>query len=480
MSNSFFVFKNQLALFKREKGMLFFYCLSIVVMGIIVPIFMRGVESSLTMAVLLTTTFSKPILSESLAGERENRTLETLLSSTLSGKSIIWGKIQFSILFAVCFFGLTALCSALTNQFIGYEMTMEAWQWIGIILFAVLNFSAISVVGVYISATSSDLRVANSRISRSTYPLGFIFLVYLTAVAVIDFIPALIISAILMIIYLFLIVIIVVKIIKMKQSDYYEKIKVKRIRKEHLNHSYGITPKSQFRIVFGFEIKYLLTWKILLLNFGILCFGPALIACLLPFSTGLPFYTGKIELNYAVLITVLMIPRVPTNIIACSIGGEKAYKTGESLLSTPLHVRSIFLAKCMVPILVSTIMLIVSSLFTLMGAAIYDWITPDKVPISGYTIEQLVLLFPVGIMSSMLMMFLSATFTLIMKTPRQGLYINSVISFIFVAPVLAIVYLTNNVLLWSLIYFAVLLIGSVICVRSISDRISRPQIMSRL
>ena len=81
MNHSTFVFRNQLALFKREKGMLIFYLLCIAVIGILVPIFLHSIESSLTMAALLTVMFLKPLLSDSLAGERERKTLESLLSS---------------------------------------------------------------------------------------------------------------------------------------------------------------------------------------------------------------------------------------------------------------------------------------------------------------------------------------------------------------------------------------------------------------
>jgi len=476
MSNTTLVFCNQLAQFKREKGMLFFYCLSIVIMGVVVPFFIKGIESSLTMAALLTATFLKPTLSDSVAGEREHRTLETLLSSPMNGKSIIWGKFQFCLFFALCFFGLTTLCATLTNWLIGREMILTAWQWIGIILVAVLNFGAISIAGVQASAASADMRVANSRVSLIAYPLGLMFVAYLAVIILVDFIPAAIISLILIFIYLCVILIFTFKTIIMKQSNYFENIKYKKGKRsiEHENRASYITPKSQFGIVFGFELKYLMTIKTLLLNFGALCFAPALVAWL-SF-----YYTGKIDLNYAVFITVLFIPRVPVNLIAYSIGGEKVYRTGESLLSTPLHIRSVFLAKCMIPLMVSAIMLVLSSLLTLMGAEIIGRITGEITLKYMYTAEQLVLLFGVGIMSSMLMMFISAILSVVLKIPRHSLYVTSLLSFLFVVPVLAIVYLAKNILMWSLIYSAFLLICNALCIRGISDKITNSQIISRL
>ena len=90
MNKPILVFRIQIAQFIREKGMIAFYLLSILIIGILVPIFVSRVESSLAMAALLTIMYLKPLLSDSLSGEREHRTLETLLSSPMEGKSIIW------------------------------------------------------------------------------------------------------------------------------------------------------------------------------------------------------------------------------------------------------------------------------------------------------------------------------------------------------------------------------------------------------
>lgn len=474
MSKSGAVFRNQFALFRREKGMIVFYLLSIIIIGVIVPAFVRNVESALSFAAFLTAMYLKPMLADSLAGEREHKTLETLLSSPMTGKSVVWGKVRFCFSFAVVFWGLTAICGAVTIWLFGSETGLAAWQWSGVIFLAIFSFCAICCAGVYTSATSGDLRTANSRISLIAYPLGLLFFVYIAVVAAVDFLPALIISGGLALLYLVVILFYAVRISRMKQSDYYENIKLKKAKMPQGDMASGIQPKSQVGIVFSFELKYMMTLKKLLFNFGILCCGPALIACLLP------MLTGELDLNFAVFITVMVIPRIPMNLIAYSIGGEKVYKTGESLLSTPLHIRPVFIAKCMVPLLVSAIMLAASSLLTLIGANITAWATTGTAPLYLFTASQLVLLFPVGILSSMMMMFLSAIFSVALKTPRQGLYVSSVISYLFVIPALGIVYLANNIMLWSVVYTIVLLIGNAICIGAISDKITRPQIMSRL
>lgn len=57
---------------------------------------------------------------------------------------------------------------------------------------------------------------------------------------------------------------------------------------------------------------------------------------------------------------------------------------------------------------------------------------------------------------------------------------TSLLSVLFVFPVLAIIYLAPNMLMGSIIYLAVLGIGNLICLKKISDNITRPQLMSRL
>ena len=77
-------------------------------------------------------------------------------------------------------------------------------------------------------------------------------------------------------------------------------------------------PKSQFSIVLIHELKYLWKLKMLLLNFVILCVCPAIVVNIFK------YYTGVVNLYYPVLLTVLMLPRAPVNLIAYSIGGEKS------------------------------------------------------------------------------------------------------------------------------------------------------------
>lgn len=474
MNPSYLVFRMQITQLKREKGMLGFYCFCIAVIGIVIPIFFN-IDTVLITTILFTVVFLKPILSDSLAGERERKTFESLLSTTLYAKDILWGKFLFSFLFAVVFYMITFLLSILTSKLSGYELKLEAWQWLCIIGISILDFAAVSISGIYKSAISADLRTANSKISFTVYMFGLFLMVYLSVILLGDALSSLLIGAVLIMIYLFLLFLYTIKITKMKQFDCFEDEKKKEAKKEHKNIIGFYNPKkrSPFGGVFLHELKYLLTLKILLLNFLFLCFAPII-------AIGfMKYYFGGVNLNYAVLLTAVIMPRTPTNLIAYSIGGEKVYKTGESLLSVPISLKAVFCAKCAVPILVSAIMLLLSSLITWLGANLIGRIFESGM-VYHYSFHQLVLLFPVGVLSCLTMVFITGILSVSSKSPRQGLYISSILGIIFVIPPLIIITLTKTMLMWSFFYLIFLVIGNSICFKCMMHKIGRPQIMSRL
>lgn len=267
MNKSVTVFHLQLALFRCEKGMLIFYLLCIMIAGVIAPILLPGLGSTLPISGLLTVLFLKSILTDSLAGERENKTLESLLSTSIDGKSIIGGKFIFSVTFGLVFFTITILCAVLTKWVMGSPLNMRAWQWACVLLLSILNFISISIAGTYASATSGDSRMAGSRVSRIVYPFGLLLIVYFSIVSLEQMIPALFAGLIIMLIYLCPAIVYAIKVLKMKQDGYFENIKIQGSKKNNSCHASSIVPKSQFSIVFRQELRKLWTLKFMLFNF---------------------------------------------------------------------------------------------------------------------------------------------------------------------------------------------------------------------
>lgn len=465
MNKALAVFRNQLALFLNDKGMLIFYSVTALLVGICVPLFSQDISSSLSTAALLTTILLIPILADGLAGEREKKTLESLLSTPIKGRSIVWGKFLLSLLFATVFFLTSAFASVLSCLFLKIEINFETIHWLLIGLFAIFHFVAIILCGLYQSALSENTRMGYSKIALAAFPLGILFSASITILTTTSLDLTLMVSGILLLMYLVISLFFATKIAKFRQHSYFENLHYKKKKTNNQIYTDKSQQVSQFGAVFTHEMRYLATLKTLLLNFLLLCFAPAVV-CFLS-----EFYLGEMNLNYAVLLTALMMPRTPTNLIAYSIGGEKTYKTAESLLSTPLNIRPMFLAKMMVPVLISTAMLIISSTFTLVVANLVGQ------ELYTYSIEQIILLFPAGILSCISMVLITGILSARMKKPRNGLYVSTTLGLIFVLPPLAIVYLASDKLLWSLVYCSFMLVANIICFIRINDKISRPQLM---
>ncbi len=470
------VFRVQLSLFLKERGMLVFYALCILVTGVL-PLFTRSLETALSVGALMPTLFLKPLLADSVAGEREHHTLESLLSSPLNGKAIVYGKMFFCLSFALFFFSLQTVLAAFTIRVSGYGDPIPAWRWTAIALMAVLSYGAICEAGAYMSATSADLRTANSRIARMAYLVGMVFLSFLPIALTANTFTTLFVGAVFALAFLVLLVIYSLLTARMSQASFFEETKKKSRSKRTATPATLHAPQSQFGIVLRHELKYVLTLKPLLRNFALLSFAPALLVCLLPFSG---YYDGAVDLNQAVLVTALLVPRIPVNLIAYSIGGEKVYKTGESLLSTPLGVRPVFLAKCTVPVLVSMIILPLSTSATLVGVNLIAASAPKMVPVTFYNAEQLIFLFPASLLTCILMILLTGILSYVLKLPRYSLYVNSLLSFLFVIPTLSIINASQGSPIRSITYCALLLLVDLTLLAVVSGRTNRSWLMARL
>ena len=190
------------------------------------------------------------------------------------------------------------------------------------------------------------------------------------------------------------------------------------------------------------------------------------------------YYLNNNNLYYAILLTILIIPRFPTNLIAYSVGGEKAYKTGESILSTPVSVSALFWGKIAVPMVVCGIMLIISSALNLIVTnLIAGW--AGETGLIFYNATQLVLLLGVGSGISIIMTLSTSILSLKAKNPRKGLYFSTILGVVFILPALGIVYLIDWKLVGALMYLVVLFIVCIIMYGKIS-KASRQALMASL
>ena len=137
------------------------------ILGIVAPVQLgpEWVQSKLIVAYwpFLAATMVSSLIADSVAGERERHTLETLLASRLSDSAILIGKIVAAVLYGLGF--------ALANLLVGLIAVNIAHREVGPILFGTQRFIVTIVltilaslfmagIGVFISLRASTVKQA--------------------------------------------------------------------------------------------------------------------------------------------------------------------------------------------------------------------------------------------------------------------------------------------------------------------------------
>jgi ABC-2 type transport system permease protein len=108
------------------------------------------------------------MISESIAGERERRTLETLLVSRLPDRAILFGKLVAALAYGWILTLLSLLLGAGTVSLVyaqGHARFYSVPIAIGVLGVALLGGVLVAVVGVLISLGASTVRQAYQRLS---------------------------------------------------------------------------------------------------------------------------------------------------------------------------------------------------------------------------------------------------------------------------------------------------------------------------
>lgn len=468
----------QRKLFFKDKGILVFYALGILVIGGIFPLFFKSIVSQMTLALFMCVTMQKQWAAESVAGERENETLESLMSTTLPTRTFLLGKVLFNFLCALVYAAtmIGGLCVTRGLSGTPRELSPAGWLVAALGILGVLLVTA--SYGVWCSAKAETVRAAGRGPTVVCYLISLLFIILLTVLTMSESLP---IEAVVLVAAIYFLttggvaLYAVLRILGLGRSGIME---VERRGK----HSTQVMAKgkrtrtsnpmlSPVTAVFVHEMHYLKTLKMVLFNFAILTLCPA----------GLQYtvwlMTGANDLSYGVLLTILIVPRIPTNLVAYSVGGEKAYSTAESILSTPVPVTALFWGKAAVPCLVAAVMLLLSAVLNLLTANLFACL--DGSPFLFYSAGQLVLLIGVGLTTCFVMILASAILSLRAKTPRKGLYYSTLLGLVFFLPASAILYLAGGSLFWALGYFA-LLLGVCYVLYNKVRRVTRAELMVNL
>ena len=137
------------------------------VFGIMFPIQMgvQWVSSPATLAMLcwMPLLLVIALIADSIAGERERHTLETLLASRLSDSAILFGKVCAAATYAIVFSSILALISLITVNLTHWGGSLLMYPLRGLALGAVINTLLAllgSSAGVLVSMRSSSAREA--------------------------------------------------------------------------------------------------------------------------------------------------------------------------------------------------------------------------------------------------------------------------------------------------------------------------------
>ena len=152
--------------------------LPVILLGIVVPLRASNYVSnplSLIPPALMPLLFIMALMADSFAGERERHTLETLLATRLSDRSILAGKITAGVLYACGVLCVTLILGMISNSIafghgrllifpIKYLWTVFVFDFLLVVL--------LSCVGVFVS-----LRAGTVRQALQTLNLGFVIVI---------------------------------------------------------------------------------------------------------------------------------------------------------------------------------------------------------------------------------------------------------------------------------------------------------------
>ncbi|WP_339271101.1 hypothetical protein MKY19_13875 [Paenibacillus sp. FSL R5-0744] len=172
------VFRMQIKEYFKDKGALIFHLCAVVLIGIVAPVFQMNDTVLLSGSILFPLTLLKQWTANSFAGEKEMKTIETLLSSPIKSRSLFYGKCMFCIVSSgVCYLSIFILM-LLVKSFTYEPFQINFREWVGMLILFFHILLAVTLIGVDRSITSDDILKANSKLSVVFYPI-YIYIVIL-------------------------------------------------------------------------------------------------------------------------------------------------------------------------------------------------------------------------------------------------------------------------------------------------------------
>lgn len=449
--------------FKQSRGQHIFFGLTALVVGVVLPLLYEDVRVWMMAVLLVGILYPNQTIAKLFIVEKEQKTMESLLSTPLSLKHLLFGSFKcYAYITFIFVFCIVALQFMMT---IVFAMKIDLQLIDGILLLCVLVVSICYILssGLLISLVSDNLIIASKRLSaRANLCLLYVGV----SVACFVYGHTLLFYCLLLPYIVYTLRMLYRNLMEKPKQLSYEQI----LREQEIatvaskQFAFPVFLSGLLRTMFVHEWKYAKTFRLLSNHILLMPLYPALLLLSL----------REVDFALPMLAMILLSIRIPLNLVSISIGGEKAYKTFESLLSTPVSTPIMFVGKMLPSIFVSMGIIIASVILMILAATM----------LSGHvvmlTASQWMLGVVDGVLLTTLMIFITGFLALMSKTPRIGLWIGVIASFFLILPHFLILYVVEQPWLYALGYGAILLAMNVVCFTIVIKKIDRSILLSRI
>lgn len=452
---------------RRQKKQIPFLLVCTGLVGGLLPLFTSDVRT-LRLAVLGVCILFVNLNAACLyAEEKDKKTLETLLSSPVTPAGLVGGAFCF-------YYALLAGFSLLT---LALQQLLAPGGAAGFMLLLYpLVLAYLLYTALVISLTSDYAMQANKRMSpRSLLHLGL----YSAGLILYQSQNWTAFWALVLPYTLYLIGSLLLQLLLQKKRLSRERIlqgRRKKTRAHSLREDKG-RHAGLIGAIFRHEYKLVRTYSLLKSHLLAMFFIPAL---MLYGAYTFAEYRSFGLFTWPLAICLLLVLRVPTNFISISIGGEKAYKTFETLLSAPVPLGPLFIGKMLPSVLVSSFILIGSALITLVTANVLPLVQGKAFQLVLYTPAQWILILGAGLQLTLLMVFITGYLSLSSKSPRAGLWIASFATLLPAAPFIALLIFAPGSVLAALALTLAVAGLNIFCFAVILKKIDRKTLLEKI
>lgn len=166
----------------EKKNTLFLIMIIGTISGLLMLVLSHNLSERIQMTIIaiFSITLLKQWSAESFASEKENNTLESILSTSVDLKKLYWIGLLFNLLLVSLVEYMLIIIFSIINHIINVQSIPSRYEALLLILLLFNLKVSIAVVVTFISLTSKDVRIANSRASKHLYIAIFLISIVVT------------------------------------------------------------------------------------------------------------------------------------------------------------------------------------------------------------------------------------------------------------------------------------------------------------